>query len=101
MSKVIIPCLMAWNIGSRPIWLCRAGETDEDNSKKSPNVNGTYKSSRSQNARLSERGRLFRSSLRDFVRDRGTKWLKVRSAATSEASHEEEDVGKARRRLCI
>ena len=63
MSKVIIPCLMAWNIGNRPIWLCRAGETDEDNSKKSPTVRGTYKSSRTQNAHLSERGRLFRARL--------------------------------------
>ena len=42
----------------------------------SPTVRGTYKSSRSQNARLSERGRLFRSRLLNFVRDRGQKWLK-------------------------
>jgi len=29
VSKTILPCLMAWNIGSRPIWLIRAGETED------------------------------------------------------------------------
>ena len=27
MAKVIVPALMSWNIGSRPIYICRAGET--------------------------------------------------------------------------
>jgi 6-phosphofructo-2-kinase/fructose-2,6-biphosphatase 1 len=27
MAKVIVPALMAWNIGSRPIFLCRPGQT--------------------------------------------------------------------------
>lgn len=36
MSKIIVPAIMAWNIGSRPIFLCRPGkthssvQTDED-----------------------------------------------------------------------
>jgi len=30
MSKVIVPALMAWNIGSRPIFLCRPGQTLSD-----------------------------------------------------------------------
>jgi len=27
MAKVIVPAIMAWNVGTRPIFLCRAGET--------------------------------------------------------------------------
>lgn len=27
MAKIIVPALMSWNIGSRPIYICRAGET--------------------------------------------------------------------------
>jgi broad specificity phosphatase PhoE len=27
MAKVIVPALMSWNIGSRPIYICRAGDT--------------------------------------------------------------------------
>lgn len=30
MSKVIVPALMAWNIGTRPIFLCRPGQTRSD-----------------------------------------------------------------------
>lgn len=30
MSKVIVPALMAWNIGTRPIFLCRPGQTLSD-----------------------------------------------------------------------
>jgi len=28
MSKAVVPALSAWHIGQRPIYLCRAGETD-------------------------------------------------------------------------
>ena len=51
-SKTIIPCLMAWNIGTRPIWLCRAGETEECSVK-----------GRSRDAHLSERGAELRDKL--------------------------------------
>ncbi len=72
MSKVIIPCLMAWNIGTRPIWLCRAGETEEDRGR------GTDgKRARSQ-ARLSDRGRAFRDKLAAFVKERGGEWVQNR-----------------------
>jgi hypothetical protein len=27
LAKVIVPAIMSWNVGSRPIYLCRAGET--------------------------------------------------------------------------
>lgn len=30
MAKVIVPALMAWNIGTRPIFLCRPGQTLSD-----------------------------------------------------------------------
>merc|ERR1711862_304095 len=29
MSKTVIPALMAWHIGQRPIYLCRAGKTED------------------------------------------------------------------------
>jgi hypothetical protein len=30
MSKIIVPALMAWNIGTRPVFLCRSGQTLSD-----------------------------------------------------------------------
>ncbi len=27
MAKSIVPALMAWNIGTRPVFICRAGQT--------------------------------------------------------------------------
>eukprot|EP00957_Ditylum_brightwellii_P161480 12295380-Ditylum_brightwellii.AAC.1 len=30
MAKVIVPALMAWNIGTRPVFICRAGQTTDD-----------------------------------------------------------------------
>jgi len=64
MSKSIIPCLMAWNIGTRPIWLCRAGETTNESSR-SWGVGSTTMS-----AKLNEAGRQFRGLLECFVRER-------------------------------
>eukprot|EP00520_Triparma_pacifica_P014985 CAMPEP_0118649680 /NCGR_PEP_ID=MMETSP0785-20121206/9831_1 /TAXON_ID=91992 /ORGANISM="Bolidomonas pacifica, Strain CCMP 1866" /LENGTH=620 /DNA_ID=CAMNT_0006541981 /DNA_START=467 /DNA_END=2325 /DNA_ORIENTATION=+ len=64
-SKTIIPCLMAWNIGTRPIWLCRAGETEECSVK-----------GRSRDAHLSERGAELRDKLGVFVRERSMRWKK-------------------------
>ncbi|GMH50100.1 hypothetical protein TL16_g00694 [Triparma laevis f. inornata] len=68
MSKTIIPCLMAWNIGSRPIWLCRAGETDGGVSVKTGK--GGFGSRRTQDANLSERGRELREKLAYFVSEK-------------------------------
>mmetsp|Transcript_22420 Transcript_22420/g.34030 ORF Transcript_22420/g.34030 Transcript_22420/m.34030 type:complete len:729 (+) Transcript_22420:210-2396(+) len=31
MAKTIVPAIMAWNVGTRPIFLCRAGETQNNN----------------------------------------------------------------------
>lgn len=62
-SKTIIPCLMAWNIGTRPIWLCRAGETEEH----------TFYG-RNRDAHLSERGMELRDKLGVFCRENSEKW---------------------------
>eukprot|EP00529_Nitzschia_sp_RCC80_P015583 CAMPEP_0113495790 /NCGR_PEP_ID=MMETSP0014_2-20120614/29788_1 /TAXON_ID=2857 /ORGANISM="Nitzschia sp." /LENGTH=696 /DNA_ID=CAMNT_0000389693 /DNA_START=111 /DNA_END=2204 /DNA_ORIENTATION=+ /assembly_acc=CAM_ASM_000159 len=81
MSKVIVPALMAWNIGSRPIFLCRPGQTlsdittDRDDYVTAVNMNGSAfidKSAHTQK-RLSKGdslgpgGKVFSDELYDFV----------------------------------
>ena len=66
MSKSIIPCLMAWNIGTRPIWLVRAGTTTNETSR-------AYGKTANR-AKLNEQGIAFRSRLAGFIKDRSEKF---------------------------
>jgi broad specificity phosphatase PhoE len=68
MSKSIIPCLMAWNIGARPIWLCRAGETTNESSRS----HGTLSTS----AKLNANGHAFRSKLEAFTKEKTEQFWK-------------------------
>lgn len=72
MAKTMVPCLMSWNIGSRPIYLVRAGETqgsysDEDTRLSSHGLRGDT---------LGPRGIAFRNALEDFIRKEGEEFNK-------------------------
>jgi hypothetical protein len=81
MSKVIVPALMAWNIGSRPIFMCRPGQTlsdittDRDDYVTAVNMNGSsfIDASAHTQKRLSKGdslgpgGKVFSDALYDFV----------------------------------
>ena len=104
LAKVVLPAIMAWNTGSRPIFLCRAGETkameaymrqlqeqhEEEEEKK---VNGSRSRSNSglqnfeamstlntlvrrmRGDRLGERGLRFRDALCDFIEKEGIEFM--------------------------
>ena len=50
MSKAVVPALMAWHIGNRPIYLCRPGKTD----------------GLARLGRLDDKGCKYRTALRNF-----------------------------------
>lgn len=92
LAKVVVPALMAWHTGSRPIFLCRAGETATMQSymvqEGGEQPTGTTTLSRKTAAerkgastkrmrgdRLGERGWRFRDALCDFVEKEGIEFM--------------------------
>lgn len=73
MAKVIVPCLMSWNIGSRPIYLIRAGETGgedcDDSFATKPRVI-------SRGDTLGPTGKHFRKLLAKFIENEGREFAK-------------------------
>lgn len=67
MAKVIVPCLMSWNIGSRPIYLIRAGETVNS----AQNENSTKPRKVNRGDMLGPRGIHFRNALEKFMEKEG------------------------------
>ena len=76
MAKSIVPALMAWNIGTRPVFICRAGQTMNEQERA---VNKTNMS-RSEN--LGRHGKAFRDSLFGFMREECLDFMKRRQDAT-------------------
>jgi broad specificity phosphatase PhoE len=76
MAKSIVPALMAWNIGTRPVFICRAGQTMNEHERALYN---TYMS-RSEN--LGRHGKAFRDSLFAFMREECLDFMKRRQSAT-------------------
>ena len=76
MAKSIVPALMAWNIGTRPVFICRAGQTMNEQERAVNNTN----MSRSEN--LGRHGRAFRDSLFDFMKEECLDFMKRRQDAT-------------------
>lgn len=73
---------MAWNIGTRPIFLCRAGKTlDEDGSVTTPSKGNEQSKKRIflRGANLGLDGARFRDALRNYVETAGLEWMKKRS----------------------
>ena len=63
IAKSIVPALMAWNIGTRPVFICRAGETMDVEERKSQRL----MMSRSES--LGPKGVAFRDALFEYMRD--------------------------------
>ena len=63
IAKSIVPALMAWNIGTRPVFICRAGETMDVEERK------TQRRIMSRSESLGPKGVAFRDELFDYMRD--------------------------------
>jgi hypothetical protein len=83
LAKVVVPALMAWNVGSRPIFLCRSGETstvlppiltEEDRTPSDLSLHG-HVTRRQRGDRLTERGLNFRDALCKFVESEGIQFM--------------------------
>ena len=72
MSKNVVPALMAWNIGTRPIWICRSGETGGEG-KRTGKVR--------QGESLGPKGCKFRDDLHAYVAEIGRDFMMERSRA--------------------
>ena len=91
LAKVVLPAIMAWNTGSRPVFLCRAAETKameryrvEEQRKKAQQeklgLEFTSKDKfeamvRMRSDRLGERGLKFRSALCDYIEKEGIEFM--------------------------
>lgn len=90
MSKVIVPALMAWNIGTRPIFLCRPGQTLSDIASDRECSIGSSNSfldlSKHTQRRLLKgdslcaQGKNFSDALYDFVCEESMEFLKKRAS---------------------
>jgi hypothetical protein len=94
MSKIMVPALMAWNIGTRPIFLCRPGQTLSDitldsddyvqnvNFKDSAFLNMSAHSKKRllRGDSLGPSGKRFSDALYDFVFEEGMDFLLKRSS---------------------
>eukprot|EP00934_Nitzschia_sp_Nitz4_P003752 Nitzschia sp. Nitz4//scaffold62_size106224//36559//38517//NITZ4_004350-RA/size106224-augustus-gene-0.89-mRNA-1//1//CDS//3329555838//3742//frame0 len=92
MSKIIVPALMAWNIGSRPIFLCRAGQTLSDVAKDNDDMRrvnlsdnafasipSNLKKRLMQADQLGNTGKKFSDALYDHVFEQGVEYVQNRS----------------------
>lgn len=96
LSKSIVPALMMWHVGSRPIWFCRAGQTTSEetrlqtaisslslNSVESVSKEGSTRSNEfsrfTRGDTLGKKGLEFRDNLSRFVRDKGAQFMSDRS----------------------
>jgi hypothetical protein len=100
MAKVIVPALMAWNIGTRPIFLCRTGQTLHDITTdgedyvsrvnwNDPRFATLSKQSRrviSRGDSLGEAGKKFSDALYDFVCEECTDFL-LKRTSTMDMAH--------------
>ena len=76
MAKSIVPALMAWNIGTRPVFICRAGQTMNEAERAFNKTN----MSRSEN--LGRHGKAFRDELFRFMEEECLDFMKRRQDAT-------------------
>lgn len=79
MSKLVVPALMAWNIGTRPIFICRAGETSDD----AKDTEGRRTRRNKKGDSIGSDGRTFRDALYAYVDETGKKYMNERSNAYS------------------
>ena len=70
MAKVIVPSLMSWNIGSRPIYLLRAGQTMDEI------PDGTTMTRPTRGEKLGAKGIIFQKRLAKFIESEGLEFAK-------------------------
>jgi 6-phosphofructo-2-kinase/fructose-2,6-biphosphatase 1 len=94
MAKSIVPALMAWNIGTRPVFLCRPGQTLSDvttdsddyvskvsvNESKFLNMTGHARRRLLRGDSLGPGGKKFSDAVYDFVFEEGMHFLSKRSS---------------------
>ena len=95
MSKIIIPAMMAWNIGTRPIFLCRPGQTlgnittdgedyvarvEDDKDFNVSRMSLNTKRNFLKGYHLGREGILFSEALLEFCRAEGTLFLEKRAS---------------------
>lgn len=93
MSKVIVPALMAWNIGTRPVFLCRPGQTLSDIASDQDDYWTGIGTSRSfldlskhtqkrllKGDHLCPQGQRFSEALYDFVEEESLEFLRKRAS---------------------
>jgi len=73
LAKVVVPALMGWHTGGRPIFLCRAGETSVMEEERAEGKGSLTK--RMRGDRLGKRGLRFRDVLCDFVEKEGIDFM--------------------------
>ena len=93
MSKLIVPALMAWNVGTRPVFLCRPGKVpqhvktdEEDYVSRSGDMTMSSRSVRrllQKSNSLGPTGLEFRMELCNFIAAEGRQFMLERSKATS------------------
>jgi len=76
MAKSIVPALMAWNIGTRPVFICRAGQTMNELDRHNSNM----VMSRSEN--LGRQGKMFRDALFSYMQEECLDFISRRQKAT-------------------
>eukprot|EP00555_Chaetoceros_dichaeta_P011498 CAMPEP_0198263220 /NCGR_PEP_ID=MMETSP1447-20131203/11606_1 /TAXON_ID=420782 /ORGANISM="Chaetoceros dichaeta, Strain CCMP1751" /LENGTH=535 /DNA_ID=CAMNT_0043951737 /DNA_START=231 /DNA_END=1835 /DNA_ORIENTATION=- len=88
MAKVVVPSLMSWNIGSRPIYLCRAGETGTaviNSESGSEGGSISQMMSPRRGGMLGSSGLRFRDALAQFLEREGFDFAAKRESALKEA----------------
>ena len=104
LAKVIVPAVMSWNVGSRQIYLCRAGETrpmqmymeqvaeqQQQQQQQSPqqqqykmnglaSTNDNVPSIRRKGDRLGEGGLRFRDALGDYIANEGMEYMERKNS---------------------
>ena len=77
MAKSIVPALMAWNIGTRPVFICRAGETMDVVER------DTLRRAMSRSESLGPNGTTFRDALFEYMREECLDFVHRRKMAGS------------------
>jgi len=92
MAKLIVPALMAWNVGIRPVFLCRPGKVpsnvktdEEDYVAKVGDMDLTVHTRKlsNMNNSLGPTGQSFRNELWNFIAMEGNEFMMERAAVES------------------
>lgn len=75
IAKSIVPALMAWNIGTRPVFICRAGQTMNESERSNRNLG------MSPSENLGEEGRAFRDATFRYMKEECLDFIRRRQKA--------------------